>query len=175
MPLFCTLFWGANDSALPGQRQHVPREEFAKNLAHMIRSIRECSRTTDNHDFPIIIMTPPPVDAETWKRELGLYDYHDRTNDNTREYVKAAKAVAKEMNCPCLDTWELLDGHDIHKYREYLSDGLHLSESGNRKVHEGLMALLESEFPHLAPAKFMDGKYTTAGVQMEEAIWSDLC
>ncbi|KAL3919939.1 MAG: hypothetical protein SGILL_003500, partial [Bacillariaceae sp.] len=175
MPLFCTLFFGANDSALPGERQHIPRDEFADNLTRIITSIREVSHTKDNNDFPIIIMTPPPVDSETWKRELGLYDYHDRTPENTIEYVNAAKTVAKELECPCLDTWELLDGNDIEKYKDFLSDGLHLSENGNRKVHEGLMALLEKEFPHLAPSRFIDGEYTKEGVQVEEALWSDLC
>ncbi|KAL3924190.1 MAG: hypothetical protein SGILL_001196 [Bacillariaceae sp.] len=175
MPLFCTLFWGANDSALPGERQHIPKDEYAANISKMITSIRESSLTQDNADFPIIVMTPPPVDSETWKKELGLNDYYDRTNDVAREYGNAAKAVAKEMNCPCLDTWEILEGEDLEKFREYLSDGLHLSDSGNRRVHEGLMALLEADFPHLAPAKFIDGEYVREGVQEEEKLWSDLC
>ena len=38
--LFCTIFFGANDAALPGERQHVPLEEYAKNLGTIITSIR---------------------------------------------------------------------------------------------------------------------------------------
>lgn len=38
--LFCTIFFGANDAALPGERQHVPMEEYAKNLGTIITSIR---------------------------------------------------------------------------------------------------------------------------------------
>jgi lysophospholipase L1-like esterase len=121
-------------------------------------------------------MTPPPVDSETWKKELGLYDYYDRTNDIARQYGEAAKQVAKQMNCPYLDVWKLLGGNDpVDKYGIYLSDGLHLSDSGNRLVFEGLMTLIEKDYPHLAPSKFVDGEYAKEGVQVEEAIWSDLC
>ena len=38
--LFCTVFFGANDAALPGERQHVPMEEYAKNLGTIVTSIR---------------------------------------------------------------------------------------------------------------------------------------
>jgi isoamyl acetate esterase len=175
MPLFCTVFLGANDSALPGERQHVPKDEYVENLTKIIQSIRESSMTTGEKDFPIVVLTPPPVDSETWKRELGLYDYYDRTNEVAREYGLAAKAVAKDLNCKFLDTWELLEGEDIQLYGQHLSDGLHLSESGNRLLFEGLMALIESEFPDLAPAKLLDGEYAKQGLQVEEALWSDLC
>eukprot|EP00539_Tryblionella_compressa_P001499 CAMPEP_0178737176 /NCGR_PEP_ID=MMETSP0744-20121128/2832_1 /TAXON_ID=913974 /ORGANISM="Nitzschia punctata, Strain CCMP561" /LENGTH=242 /DNA_ID=CAMNT_0020389695 /DNA_START=203 /DNA_END=928 /DNA_ORIENTATION=+ len=171
MPLFCTVFLGANDAALPGQRQHVPVDVYADNLAKIISSIRETTKTKGKDDFPIIVMTPPPVDSETWMKELGLYDEYDRTNEVARDYGKAAKQVAQEMNCSCLDTWELLEGEDIGTYCKHLSDGLHLSESGNRRVYEGLMALIEKEFPDLAPAKYVDGEYQKEGLQVEESIW----
>ena len=41
--LFCTVFFGANDAALPGQRQHVPVEDYGKNLEKIITSIRQVS------------------------------------------------------------------------------------------------------------------------------------
>ncbi|KAG7374408.1 GDSL-like lipase/acylhydrolase family protein [Nitzschia inconspicua] len=175
MPVFSTVFLGANDACLPGERQHVPKEEYAENLTQIIRSIRESSKTKGDEDFPIIVITPPPVDSETWRRELGLYEYFDRTNEIAREYGQAAKEVAKDTNCHCLDTWQLLNGSSLETYRQHLSDGLHLSESGNRLLFEGLMALIEAEFPHLAPSKFVDGEYAKDGLQMEEALWSDLC
>lgn len=175
MPLFCTVFLGANDAALPGERQHVPKEEYAENLTKIIQLIRENSQTKGDEDFPVVVITPPPVDSETWKQALGMYDYYDRTNEIARAYGVAAKAVAKNMNCKCLDTWELLEGEDIQKYGQHLSDGLHLNDSGNRRVYEGLRALIETEFPHLAPAKLIDGEWEQVGLQVEEALWSDLC
>jgi isoamyl acetate esterase len=38
--LFCTIFLGANDAALPGERQHVPIDEYEANLGTIITSIR---------------------------------------------------------------------------------------------------------------------------------------
>lgn len=38
--LFCTVYFGANDATLPGQRQHVPLEDYAKNLDKIINTIR---------------------------------------------------------------------------------------------------------------------------------------
>ena len=195
--LFCTVFFGANDSALPGQRQYVPLEEYGSNLEKIITSIREgCTGTTDekgatdvngdrstassfssptsSSSFPIIVITPPPVDADAWKEWLGLYDEYDRNNDNTRQYGLAAKKVAKQMNCPTLDTWELLGG-DREDYGKHLVDGLHLNESGERLVFDGLLNLIKTEYPHLAPQEYKDGEYRGPGIPVEEKIWSDLC
>ena len=38
--LFCTVYFGANDAALPGERQHVSLEEYGQNLGTIITSIR---------------------------------------------------------------------------------------------------------------------------------------
>jgi isoamyl acetate esterase len=38
--LFCAIFFGANDATLLGERQHVPIEQYAKNLETIITAIR---------------------------------------------------------------------------------------------------------------------------------------
>lgn len=38
--LFCTVFFGANDAALPGERQYVPINEYRTNLQQIISGIR---------------------------------------------------------------------------------------------------------------------------------------
>lgn len=38
--LFCTVFLGANDAALPGERQHVPIDVYEANLGTIVTSIR---------------------------------------------------------------------------------------------------------------------------------------
>lgn len=38
--LFATVFFGANDASLPGERQHIPLEEYGKNLEKIIYGIR---------------------------------------------------------------------------------------------------------------------------------------
>eukprot|EP00536_Pseudo-nitzschia_multiseries_P001108 jgi/Psemu1/2563/gm1.2563_g len=185
-PLFCTVFFGANDANLPSGtsdsgRQHVPRDEYADNLRRIVTGIREATTTTtrddDNDDddetcVPIIVITPPPVDEERWKTVLGRYDHCDRSNAVSREYGEAAKAVAATLDhCPVLDTWELLGGEDLETYRSHLCDGLHLSDSGNQLVYEGIMTVIQSKYPHLVPAA--DEK--AVGIPLEEPLWSDLC
>lgn len=186
LPLFCTVFFGANDANLPSKtagsgRQHVPKEEYGSNIKKIIASIRESTGTTNKTSdsdsdavFPIIIITPPPVDDERWNQTLGMFDHYDRTNSVSREYGEVAKAVASSLdnNFAILDTWELLGGHDIEKYKSHLCDGLHLSDSGNQLLYEGLMKLIKTKFPHLAPAAD-EGR--TDGIQVEEALWSELC
>ena len=43
--LFATVFFGANDASLPGERQHVPLEEYGKNLEKIIAGIRYVSNS----------------------------------------------------------------------------------------------------------------------------------
>lgn len=38
--LFATVFFGANDAALPGERQHVDIQDYGKNLETIISNIR---------------------------------------------------------------------------------------------------------------------------------------
>ena len=105
-----------------------------------------------------------------------MFDHYDRTNSVSREYGEVAKAVASSLeNCPILDTWELLSGNDLQTYKSHLCDGLHLSDSGNQLVYEGLMKLIKTKFPHLAPAADDVEEGGTVGIQVEEALWSELC
>jgi len=109
-----------------------------------------------------------------WKSFLNLFDYYDRTNDLSRLYGLEAKRVAKQMGCSVLDTWEILGG-DQEGYGTYLSDGLHLSESGNEIVFEALMQLIRAEHVALAPQQAIQGKYQGEGIPPEEKLWDQLC
>jgi lysophospholipase L1-like esterase len=183
--VFATVFWGANDASLPGERQHVPVEEYGENLSKMILSIRERTAASkgeahENADFPIFVLTPPPVDNEAWfqtSKEWRETDIFDRTNDHTQKYVEEAKKVAEKHNhCVVLDTWEILGGSsDAAEYGKHLSDGLHLSESGNRLIFDALIGKIRSDFPHLAPMVDGDEKYGETGIPVEEKLWDELC
>ena len=144
--LFVTLFFGANDACIPGERQHVPVQEYGENLTRIVQDIRRIAKeqSSSDIDFPIIIMTPPPIDQDAWKKYLNLFDHNDRRNDLAREYGMEAKRVAKLLNCPVLDTWELLGGDNLTRFGQHLCDGLHLGESGNELVFDGLMKLLKN-------------------------------
>ena len=170
--LFVTVFLGANDAAVAGERQHIPVEEYGENMGKIIKGIREA--TKGSPDFPIIVMTPPPVDEKAWKSFLNLFDYYDRTNHLSRLYGLEAKRVAEQMGCSVLDTWEILGG-DQEGYGKYLSDGVHLSESGNEIVFEGLMKLIRAEHVALAPQQVIQGKYQGEGIPPEEKLWDQLC
>jgi lysophospholipase L1-like esterase len=203
--LFATVFFGANDAALPGELQHVPPEEYGQNLAEIVEQMRSrlspFSPKTNNatkannsedqqscpsageyysNDLPIILFTPPPVDAKAWYKERGPnkngQPVNDRANDNARRYGDIVKAVGKQVNCSVLDTFDLLGGNgSVEDYGKHLRDGLHLSESGNVLIYEGLLELLRDKYPHLLPMKDGQGKYGKVGIPLEGKLWRELC
>jgi isoamyl acetate esterase len=170
--LFCTIFFGANDAAVPGQLQHVPIEEYGENLVKIVKSIRV---HTEQADFPIILMTPPPVDKSAWDKHcLDSFGSPDggRTNEVTKSYGETAKVFGSANGCSVLDVFELMGGNG-NDYGKYLSDGLHLSESGNTLVHEGLMNHIKSTYPDIAPMGG-DGQNGHEGIPVEEKLWAAL-
>jgi isoamyl acetate esterase len=226
---FCTVFFGANDAALPGQRQHVPIDQYQQNLVTIVKHIQAtlaCCGVVDTSDgsllqqpqqqnqqkqrlLPIILLTPPPFDAEAWMKHKGI-DSPGRSNDVAREYGERVKLVAAQVNndtaattmikCAVIDTWNLLHGASTNKehcyYSQYLSDGLHLNEAGNRIVYDAIMDVLQREFPHVAPAaaptisavvpssqpddetkKKTNGNHepVVLGLPLEEPLWDELC
>jgi isoamyl acetate esterase len=170
--LFCTVFFGANDAALPGEPQHVPIEEYQANLNNIVQEIRR--RSSD--DLPLILMTPPPVDEAAWASRFQV-DTSDRSNEISRLYGERVKEVARAHNhCSFLDTWKLLRG-DQNDHGQFLSDGLHLNEAGNRLIFGGLMEVLRTDFQYLTPMSDEDGegRYGSVGINKEEKLWRELC
>ena len=92
--LFCTVLLGANDAALPGERQHVPMDEYKRNIGKIVTSIRQ---ETKNADLPIILMTPPPFDAPTWDLNKPLPESGSRSNQAARAYGQCVKQVGVEL------------------------------------------------------------------------------
>jgi lysophospholipase L1-like esterase len=165
--LFCTVYLGANDSALPGERQYVPIDEYQRNLGKIVTSIRE--RVGEKP--PIILMTPPPVDEKRWASYWGD-DKPDRLNQISSDYGAVCKQVAADHDCSVIDVFEILGGN-VGDYSHHLSDGLHLSGSGNTMLYEGLMAVIEERYPELGPDD--PEKEEKPGIPMEEASWRDIC
>jgi len=211
--LFATVFFGANDAALPGETQRVPKERYGRNLTAIVEHMRSTTQRevdTESYEecegnnqtrynsvnqrgdslepqhqeqFPVILLTPPPVDVEIWYRlrpsRQGV-EWNDRANANAKSYGEEVKRVGKETRCSVLDVFELLGGDNTDPEvgcRRHLRDGLHLSESGNLRVYEGLMGLLEREHPHLLPMmdKGLGGKCgkKTAGVPLDGKPWRE--
>jgi lysophospholipase L1-like esterase len=167
--LFCTVYLGANDSARPGERQHVPIDEYKSNLGKIVTSIRE--RVGEKP--PIIIMTPPPVDEERWAADCGDVK-PDRLNNISSQYGDVCKQVAADHGCSVVDVFEILGGN-TGDYSHHLSDGLHLSGSGNTMLYEGLMAVIEEKYPELGPDDPEKNKEKPGILPMQEPSWRDLC
>ena len=172
--LFCTVYFGANDATIPGSRQSIPESQFQTNLNTIITTIRQRSQQPQQQQpnlvVPIILMTPPPLDGETWANFKGLAN---RSNKQHQLYGNLVKDVAKQHpSCSVLDVWTLLEGDkSVDIYRKYLTDGLHLNEAGNKKLYQGFCELLETEYPDLLPQQ--EGSPT--GIPLEGPLWDELC
>lgn len=170
--LFTIIWFGANDASVPGDPQHVPLSEYEENLQIMIRSFRTSLKPT-GRDFPILLLTPPPIHEDMLCRAFGI-PLANRLNDLARQYGERVKAVASaDDKCAVVDTWELLEGETEWRGK-YLSDGLHLNGEGNKRVHQGIMDTIRRLFPKVAPMDDGEGKYGESGIPMEERLWQEL-
>lgn len=121
-------------------------------------------------------MTPPPFDAPAWmefKQISAEGSTAGRNNEVAKAYGEKVKQVAASMErCSVVDTWTLLEGSS-DGFGQYLADGLHLNEAGNRLVHKGIMEVLEKDFPHVVPMVDGEGKYGKSGVPRVEPLWRE--
>jgi lysophospholipase L1-like esterase len=140
------LFFGANDAVVAEHAQHVPLAEYKQNLSIMVRKALSMSIT-------VFLLTPPPVYEpvlELRNKEKGKKLLTDRVNSNTLRFVNACKAVGKEFDVPVIDNWTTMGG-DSAERGDYLRDGLHLNEQGNRQVFRNIVGLIGDKFQHLRP------------------------
>ncbi|KAL4583397.1 hypothetical protein LXL04_007968 [Taraxacum kok-saghyz] len=95
-PIATTVFFGANDAALPertSERQYVPFEEYKENLRKIVHHFKECSPS-----MLIVLITPPPIDEE------GRLEYA-KTNENTGTYANGCVEVAKKLGVGSVNLW----------------------------------------------------------------------
>lgn len=160
-PIAVTIFFGANDAALPGRnsdRQHVPVEEYKENLRKIVQHLKECSPS-----MLVVLITPPPVDEEG-RMEYARSVYGDkamkepeRTNEAAGNYANHCVALAKELGVPFINLWSKMQETEGWQ-RKYLSDGLHLTPEGNAVVHKEVVRVFNQaglsapempyDFPH---------------------------
>lgn len=144
-PALVTVFFGANDAALPdrsSKRQHVPLAEYKQNLRTIAAHIRGVSA-----DTKIVFITPPPIDEDA-RREYARATYGDkaveaaeRTNEVTQQYAAACVEVGASLRLPVVDLWTRVQ--EEASWQSLLSDGLHLAEGGNQLLFNELLALLQ--------------------------------
>lgn len=124
------MFFGANDSVLPGQIQHVPVEEFKQHLQEMASEVA-CAGAW------LVLVTPPPVDERRIK---------SRTMENTARYARACLDVARDMNLPVVNLFDRLQ-EEKDWPKTCLTDGVHLSSEGMTCLYEELAAALDKIRP----------------------------
>lgn len=107
------IFLGANDARLPntpgGPQQHVPLEEFRKNIDKIVDSVRWWSPRRR-----VILITPPPVDerktvAADSAKDASLKGVVRRKAIITAAYARLAKEVGSQSNnVAVLDLWGIM-------------------------------------------------------------------
>ncbi|KAK6797422.1 hypothetical protein RDI58_005124 [Solanum bulbocastanum] len=144
-PLAVTVFFGANDASLADRYsafQHVPLEEFKHNLHSIVAFLKGRWPTTE-----VILISPPPIDEPSRllypyaENKLGL---PERTNEAAGNYAKACLAVAAECGVSAIDLWTRMQ--QIPGWQTAcLSDGLHLTQTGNKIVFEEVLEALKKK------------------------------
>jgi lysophospholipase L1-like esterase len=134
-----TIFFGANDAALPFSPQHVPLDRFKSNTKAMIDMIKNPKSKFYNPKMRLILITPPPINEAQWgKRCQEQGEKLNRTNEAARAYAECIMEVGRETCVPVADIWSrLMDKVDVeHRaLSEFLLDGLHLNGNGYQVIY----------------------------------------
>jgi isoamyl acetate esterase len=144
-----TIFFGANDAVVCDDPQHCPLDEYQRNISSMVEAFRQ-----HNPEIQILLITPGTVDHTQWE---------SRHTDQVSLYAAAVREVGTAQHVPVVDLWQGSCAFDIASGD--LSDGLHLSPSGNAKVYKGVMQVIQEEFLECLP---------DPPAQMHFPSWKDL-
>ena len=82
---------------MEGSQQHVPLEEYSRNLKRII-----AHPLLTAHNPTMLLITPPPVceyKMQVWDPQL------QRRANVTKEYADAAREVANEVGVTAVDLW----------------------------------------------------------------------
>jgi len=148
--LAATIFFGANDPVLStceDNAQHVPLQTFIKNSKTIINHLQNTLKIKT-----IIIITLPLYDDDAWKvaccKKYNLASVESkRSIENSDIYRKAVIEIATEMeNVEICDFWGAMERRETG-WKELLSDGLHLSPSGQKLLFESLVPIFERVIP----------------------------
>ncbi|KAI5480965.1 GDSL Lipase/Acylhydrolase family protein [Pseudohyphozyma bogoriensis] len=148
-----TIWFGANDAALPPSPQAVTIPEFKANLHTLISFLTSPTSPYYSPDTKILLLTPPPVDAQTRNNDLATRDPPrpaDRDAERTRLFAEAVKEVATEAGLNAVDTWTAISvAAEKNGLDKYLSDGLHLTGEGYEIVTTEVANAIKTHLPEL--------------------------
>ncbi|KAI7897612.1 SGNH hydrolase-type esterase domain-containing protein [Cokeromyces recurvatus] len=164
-----TIFFGANDAALPMSPQHVPLDRFESNLLAMIDLVRSPASRFYNPTLRLILITPPPINEVQWKKrceEQG--DVLNRTNEAASRYAECVRQVGQRADVVVADIWTRImkktaegEGRDLS---EFMLDGLHLNRNGYQELYDLLLEIIANNFKDIHPDQ----------LGYELAYWRDL-
>ncbi|EIW69193.1 hypothetical protein TREMEDRAFT_31374 [Tremella mesenterica DSM 1558] len=160
-----TIWFGANDAVLPGQRQHVPLDRYKTNLSKLISLIRSPASEWYSPQTKIILINPPPIIETAWHlsslqkwRDFGSKGDPPTPNRDrrvTKQYAEACVEVAKAEGVDVIDFWNTLvqraGGEEPERLAPFFYDGLHLTAEGYKVLFEALKGLINSKYPELNP------------------------
>jgi lysophospholipase L1-like esterase len=135
------IMLGSNDSS-SSVPLHVPTQLYEANLSLMVESLRNLGLDAQR----IILVSPPKKDDDAWVEYLRVEwpgEVTDQFDRLVPEYVSAVRKVATETGVQLLDLNHVMEGYG-EKYKELLSDGLHLNEQGSHVLFSCLKPLVES-------------------------------
>ncbi|XP_067930440.1 isoamyl acetate-hydrolyzing esterase 1 homolog [Watersipora subatra] len=137
-----TLFIGSNDAvALPESPQGVPLPEYKQTVKDIVQYLLDLNVSREK----IILISPPPVDADLWSVSLtkkGVPPKHGLSNERTCTYAAALCDVAQELGVGSIDLYtEMMKSEEWRKYVSF--DGLHLAKEGSQLLSELVIRKLE--------------------------------
>lgn len=137
------ICFGANDAVRPIDAQHVPLDEYKRNLAKLVTFVRALPTSP----LPIL-MTPPPISVSRQVTD------ERRNMDRTATYALACVETGRRLEVPVVDLHAamLTRAESIDDGVEsFVSDGLHLSDAGNHLVFELLKEVFAECVPEISP------------------------
>ena len=181
------IFFGANDSCLPGEAQHVPLQGFADNVESIISH-----RCVAEHGTKVVLVVPGPVDEYS----LIPRDPEDpnsglkRSAIHTKLYADACRQVGTRLDVPTLDLWSIFmreagwqPGQDLlgskrcaasPVLRRLLPDGEYLQDAdqraqANRAWRSSLFSRRVQD--HVQRAHRVNGKAIPRGDARQSALY----
>jgi lysophospholipase L1-like esterase len=182
--LLVTVWFGANDAALPSERAHVPLVEYEANLRAIVAHAKRSA-------LHVVVLTPPPVHAPTrlaYQRAAhgaaAATGVLERTTELAASYAAAAARVADAEHVALLDVCGLMlssarsggrsgrsGSGGSHGWPAFVGgaadgsagdgDGLHLSASGQAFVAAKLLELLS--YSSASPSSLLESPDAAVG------------
>ncbi|KAF7725529.1 hypothetical protein EC973_009559 [Apophysomyces ossiformis] len=150
-----TIFFGANDAALPISFQHVPLDRFEENLNTLVSMVRSEDSRFYNPKARLILITQPPLNEPQWQKrceESG--DPLNRTWESARAYAEKVRDVGRERDVVVADLWTAITNRCEQENRDlsdFLFDGLHLNGNGYQVLYDLLMETIGQHFREIHP------------------------